>query len=264
MGACTITSTRPIAAHPSAAEIIRAVDGLRLRFRFHGELNDFLPPPKRNTEFEHPVGPTDTLKHVIEALGVPHPEVGAVIADGMRQDVSTPAADFVEIQVFPHQTPLCLSNPKFVVDGHLGRLAAYLRMLGLDTWYERLADDPLLASVSSGEQRLLLTRDVGLLKRREVLYGYCVRSDKPHEQLREVSTRFALSSHFAPFTRCMDCNGLLAPVQKSEVAEFLPPHTRETKNEFSRCLNCGKIFWRGSHHARMLGWIQNLSTTSRS
>src|SRR5690242_1728540 len=237
---------------------MRTVDGLRSQFRFHGELNDFLPSSQRNVAFEHPVGPTDTLKHIIESLGVPHTEVGAVAANGKLHDLSEPAADFEEIEVFPPKTPMCLSDPRFVVDGHLGRLAAYLRMLGLDTWYERRADDPRLASVSSGEGRVLLTRDVGLLKRREVLYGYCVRSAKPHEQLREVSSRFALSSHFAPFTRCMDCNGLLCPVAKEEIAEFLPPHTRETKNEFSRCRNCGKIFWRGSHHARMLGWIQSL------
>jgi uncharacterized protein len=236
------------------------VVSLRVRFRFHGELNDFLPPPRRNAEFEHPVGPTDTLKHVIESLGVPHTEVGAVAANGHRHDLSEPVVSSEEVQVFPHTTPVYLSNPKFILDGHLGRLAAYLRMLGLDTWYQRFADDPLLASVSNGEQRLLLTRDVGLLKRREVLQGYCVRSGKPHEQLREVSGRFALSSHFAPFTRCMDCNGLLSPVRKSEVIELLPPHTRETKNDFSRCLNCGKIFWRGSHHARMLGWIRDLET----
>jgi uncharacterized protein with PIN domain len=230
-----------------------------VRFRFHGELNDFLPLPKRNAGFEYPVGPTDTLKHVIESLGVPHTEVGTVAADGKRHDLSEQLGESEEIQVFPHRTPVCLDNPRFVLDGHLGRLAAYLRMLGLDAWYERLADDPLLASVSSGEQRLLLTRDVGLLKRREVLHGYCVRSDKPHQQLREVSGRFALSSHFAPFTRCMDCNGLLSPVHKSVVAALLPPHTRETKDDFSRCPNCGKIFWRGSHHARMLGWIRDLT-----
>jgi uncharacterized protein with PIN domain len=234
------------------------VVGLRVQFRFHGELNDFLPPPKRSIGFEHLAGTTDTLKHVIESLGVPHTEVGAVAANGERHDLSEPLVGAEDIQVFPHITPLHLSNPRFVVDGHLGRLAAYLRMLGLDTWYQHSADDPLLASVSSGEQRLLFTRDVGLLKRREVLHGYCVRNHRPHEQLREVSDRFALYSHFAPFTRCMDCNGLLTPVQKSEVAELLPPHTRETKNDFSRCLNCGKIFWRGSHHARMLGWIRNL------
>lgn len=135
-------------------------------------------------------------------------------------------------------------------------------MLGFDTWYHRQADDPLLASVASHEQRCLLTRDVGLLKRREVEEGYCVRSDKPHDQLLEVSLRFALQPDSKPFTRCMECNGTLHSVPKEDVADLLPPHTRETKNEFSRCENCGKIFWRGSHHARMLGWIEDLAKTS--
>lgn len=148
---------------------------------------------------------------------------------------------------------------RFVIDGHLGRLAAYLRMLGFDSWYDRYADDPLLAAVSSSEQRLLLTRDVGLLKRREVNQGYCVRSDKSHDQLREIASRFALHPHFAPFSRCMDCNGNLCPAPKENIADLLPPHTRETKNEFSRCLNCAKIFWRGTHYARMLGWIEDLT-----
>ncbi len=163
------------------------------------------------------------------------------------------------VQVFPHQIPVPLEQPRFVIDGHLGRLAAYLRMLGFDSWYDRYADDPLLAAVSSGEQRLLLTRDVGLLKRREVDQGYCVRSDKPRDQLKEICRRFALHAHFDPFRRCMDCNGNLCPVPKEEIADLLPPHTRETKNEFSRCLNCGKVFWRGTHYTRMLGWIEDLT-----
>jgi uncharacterized protein with PIN domain len=133
-------------------------------------------------------------------------------------------------------------------------------MLGFDTWYERLADDARLAAVSSGEHRMLLTRDVGLLKRREIEEGYCVRSDKPHDQLREVSQRFGLHSQFAPFQRCMECNGKLYPVSKAEVDAQLPPHTRETKHEFSRCPDCGKVFWRGSHYARMLGWIEELGS----
>lgn len=238
---------------------IPAVAGVRLWFRFHGELNDFLALARRNVEFEHIAGITDTAKHVIESLGVPHTEVGRVTVNGEIHPLSEPLARGDHVHIFPHATPVVLRSPRFVVDGHLGRLAAYLRMLGFDTWYERLAGDALLAAIASSEQRLLLTRDVGLLKRREVLQGYCVRSDKPNDQLREVSGRFALSLHFAPFTRCMDCNGPLSPVSKNEVADLLPPHTRETKNEFSRCLNCGKVFWRGSHHARMLGWIQALA-----
>ncbi|MBV8812704.1 MAG: Mut7-C ubiquitin/RNAse domain-containing protein [Acidobacteriaceae bacterium] len=235
--------------------------GLRVRFRFHGELNDFLTPPRRDVEFAHPAGLTDTAKHVIESLGVPHTEVGRVTVNGLEHSLSKPLADGDQVEVFPHTTPFIPNQLRFVVDGHLGRLAAYLRMLGFDTWYERVAEDALLASVASSEQRLLLTRDVGLLKRREVEQGYCVRFDKPHRQLHEVTVRFALRPHFAPFTRCMDCNGALCPVQKEEIADLLPPHTRETKNEFSRCVNCGKIFWRGSHHARMLGWIDELAAS---
>ena len=238
--------------------------GIRVRLQFEGELNDFLPVEKQHVAFEHAAGNTDTLKHVIESLSVPHTEIGAVEVNGRPADLSKPPADGDDIQVFPHRTPVLFrESPMFVADGHLGRLAAYLRMLGLDTWYERLAGDARLASVSNTEHRMLLTRDVGLLKRREVQDGYLVRSDRPIEQLSELSQRFDLPSHASPFTRCMECNGSLVPVQKSEVADLLPPHTRETKNDFSRCVKCGRIFWRGSHHARMLTWIENLRSVQQ-
>ena len=231
---------------------------MTLRFRFHGELNDFLPPPKRDAEFEQPAGPTDTLKHVIESIGVPHTEIGRVLVNEGVTDLSTQAENLDRVAVFPFELPIRLNDARFVVDGHLGRLAAYLRMLGFDTWYERLADDLQLASIAGREQRFLLTRDVGLLKRREVIQGYWVRSQKPHVQLHEISDRFALHSQFRPFQRCMECNGVLEPVAKTDVLDLLPPHTRETKEEFSRCRQCGKVFWRGSHHAQMLVWIERL------
>jgi uncharacterized protein with PIN domain len=203
-------------------------------------------------------GPTDTIKHVVESMGVPHTEIGRISVNGETRPLSARLAPHDRVDVFPHTLPACMKTHRFVVDGHLGRLAAYLRMLGFDTWYERIADDARLAGISSSEARLLLTRDIGLLKRREIEEGYCVRSDRPREQLREICTRFALYSHIAPFERCMNCNARLNRVSKTEVDPLLPPHTRETKNEFSRCPDCGKIYWRGSHHARMLGWIEDL------
>ncbi|MGH9632356.1 MAG: Mut7-C RNAse domain-containing protein [Bryobacteraceae bacterium] len=241
--------------------------GPRVRFRFHGELNRFLTPARRNVEFEHVVGATDTLKHVIESLGVPHTEFGKITVNGHTVNgqmlpSSETLAEGDSIHVFPHSEPVFLKDPRFALDGHLGRLAAYLRMLGFDTWYDRFVDDAALAAIAGGEHRVLLTRDVALLKRREVEQGYCVRCHKPHDQLREVSHRFALQPRFAPFRRCMNCNGQLYPVSKEEVADLLPPHTRETKTEFSRCSECRKVFWRGSHHARMLGWIEELAAES--
>lgn len=232
--------------------------------RFHGELNDFLRPPKREVRFDQTAGATDTIKHVIESIGIPHTEIGQVVVNGQMLPLSAQLSEGDQLDVYPHSEPVFLSDPRFVVDGHLGRLAAYLRMLGFDTWYDRFADDKRLAEVAGNEQRVLLTRDVGLLKRRGIEWGYWVRSDKPREQLRKISDHFALYSKFAPFCRCMDCNGPLHRVAKEEVIPLLPPHTLETKHQFSRCSDCGKIFWRGSHHARMTGWIEELMAHSQS
>jgi uncharacterized protein with PIN domain len=215
--------------------------------RFHGELNDFLPSARRHRDFEVVAGVTDTPVHVIESAGVPHTEIGGVLASDAR------------IDVFPHQLPVALDPLCFVLDGHLGRLAAYLRMLGFDCWYSRTAEDVELAHIASSETRVLLTRDVGLLKRREVERGYCVRQDRPRDQLREVVERFALRPHMQPFHRCMACNGELAPVPKSEVARVVPPYVLSTKDVFSRCVKCRKVYWRGSHHAVMSDWIADLS-----
>jgi uncharacterized protein with PIN domain len=73
-----------------------------------------------------------------------------------------------------------------------------------------------------------------------------------------VVSRFDLIHLIRPFSRCMHCNGKLERVAKEDVLERLPPHTRATKEEFSVCAECGKVYWKGSHHARMLGWIADL------
>ncbi len=209
-------------------------------------------------EFTAPLGPTDTVKHAVESLGAPHTEIGRILIDGEPVSWSSQPREGDLVEVFPHSTPIELAEYRFVLDGHLGRLAAYLRMLGFDAWYHHSADDPVLASVASREKRLLLTRDVGLLKRNEVKRGYLVRPARPLEQLREVWDRYALGVRVRPFTRCMVCNGELRPAAMEEVMELLPPRIRETKTEFSRCVNCGRVFWRGSHYARMMGWIEGL------
>jgi uncharacterized protein with PIN domain len=196
------------------------------------------------------------VKHAVESLGAPHTEIGRILINGEAALWSRQLHEGDVVDVFPHSTPIELAEYRFVLDGHLGRLAAYLRMLGFDTWYEHTAGDALLARVSSAENRLLLTRDVGLLKRNEVVHGYLVRSAAPLEQLRETWERYALDAHVRPFTRCMVCNGDLRPAAAEEVKDLLPPRIRETKTEFSRCVECGRVFWRGSHYARMMAGLK--------
>lgn len=248
---------------------------IHARFRFYAELNDFLAPERRYCEFVHPLAASDTVKHVIESLGVPHTEVDLILVNGVSVPFTRQLQDGDRVSVYPmfesldvrsltRLRPEPLRDPRFVLDGHLGRLAAYLRMLGFDVWHQTCADDARLAEVSAAETRTLLTRDLDLLKRANVERGYFIRSGDPHTQLRDVVTRFDLGDSIRPFTRCMSCNGLLERVPKQAVEDRLPPHTRATKEEFSVCRACGKIYWKGSHHARMRTWIEALSQSPGS
>jgi uncharacterized protein with PIN domain len=129
--------------------------------------------------------------------------------------------------------------PRFVLDVHLGTLARWLRLAGVDTAYANDADDDALIEQANATRRVLLTRDRGLLCRRLLWLGAYVRGDLPDDQLRDVLDRFA--PPLAPWTRCTACNGLLAPAPKAEVEPGLP----------ARCLSCGRVYWRGAHSRRL-------------
>lgn len=237
--------------------------------RFYGPLNDFLPPERRGAVVRVALREKPAVKDLVEALGVPHPEVELIIAGGEPVDFGHRVRDGDRIAVFPRFATLDLGSTlrvapperraaeeRFVVDGHLGRLAAYLRMLGFDTAYRNHATDDELARRSAEDDRTLLTRDRGLLKRSIVARGYLVRADRPHEQLAEVVERFGLATAARPFGRCLRCNGPLEAFEAAAARELVPPRVRWEQREFRRCGSCGTIYWKGSHHARMLRLIE--------
>ncbi|HWQ12130.1 MAG TPA: Mut7-C RNAse domain-containing protein [Roseiflexaceae bacterium] len=238
--------------------------------RCHGDLNDFLPPEWRGTAIAAPLAGHETVKHILESLGVPHPEIGGLLVNGAGVGFGQIAAPGDQLDAYPaalapsHALPLRppLPAPRFVADAHLGRLAAYLRMLGLDTLYRNDYHDAELARLAHDELRVLLTRDVGLLKRGIVTYGAFVRATLPQEQLREVVRRFALYDASASFQRCISCNGPTAPVEKAAVLHRLEPKTRRYYDTFRQCLACGKIYWPGSHYARMRAVVQQAVSRS--
>lgn len=234
-------------------------------FRFYGSLNDFLAPARQQLAFSHTVKDRASVKDAIESLGVPHPEVDLILANQhsvgftyllQDGDVITvyPYSEARQLDVVSHVRPASLENHRFVLDVHLGKLASYLRLLGFDTLYQNNYDDAELADISSEQQRILLTRDIGLLKRSIVVYGYRVRSHNPKEQVQEILNRFSLHSSTAPFKRCPRCNGLLQPVEKKAVAHRLPHFTRLSYDQFFECQVCGQLYWKGAHYKR----IQNL------
>jgi uncharacterized protein with PIN domain len=157
-----------------------------------------------------------------------------------------------------------LREPRFVLDGHLGRLAAYLRMLGFDALWEQQPSDADLARISADGQRILLTRDLGLLKRSQVTHGLFVRATDPEKQLRDVVARLHLERVARPFTRCLRCNGALEGVELAAVESELPPKVRERVREVRRCAGCGKLYWAGTHHSRMSAVIERVLKPPRS
>jgi uncharacterized protein with PIN domain len=128
-------------------------------------------------------------------------------------------------------------------------------MLGFDCLYRNCYADEQLASISRDEQRILLTRDVGLLKRGAVTHGYFVRETDPRRQLPEIVCRFDLARLTRPFTRCLRCNTILQDVAKAEVLAELPPRTAEAHDEFRRCPTCRRVYWKGAHYRRMIGLV---------
>ena len=154
--------------------------------------------------------------------------------------------------------PEPLRHPRFVVDVNLGRLARLLRVLGFDVWWSSDADDQTLADISLDQQRILLTRDRGLLKRRAITHGLFVHSQHPEEQTLEVLRRLDLRRQTKPFTRCVRCNGQLAAVAKDEVIDQLEPLTRRYYDEFRQCPECGRIYWAGSHFDKLSRLVDRL------
>ena len=238
---------------------------LEVTFRFYGQLNDFLPFRFRHRRFRHATAATTSVKDAIEALGVPHPEVDVVIVNGRGEELTYRLADGDHVAVYPVFRSIELAgllragaNPpepvRFVLDVHLGKLAALLRLCGFDALL--LQDDADVANVSAREGRVALTRDVGLLKRSIVRHGYWVRHTAPERQLAEILQRFDLLDRIQPFARCLRCNTPLVAVGADAVADRLPPRTRATFQEFRHCPGCGRIYWEGSHYSRLTAYIE--------
>ena len=230
------------------------------QFRFLAELNNFLNFSRRDTVSNVSFKGRQSIKHLIEAAGVPHTEVGGIRVNGQPVDFHYLVQDHDQIEVEPASAS---TNPSpiekgFVLDNHLGRLASYLRLLGFDVLYQNDYQDEELAKIATQEERILLSRDRRLLMRKTILYGYCVRHLEPRQQLVEVIQRFDLTEQIKPFNRCLHCNHPLEPVAKEAILDRLEPLTRLYFEEFHICPACQQIYWKGSHYDHMQALIHSL------
>lgn len=218
------------------------------------DLELFLRPSARG----HPVQVTcdgvSTLGHVVESVGVPLPEVGSLLVNGLVTERSYRPRDGDAIEVTPVSRPQQLDDARFLLDVHLGALARRLRLVGIDTAYHRYADDDELIDEANADHRVLLTQDRGLLRRRKLWLGAYVRGANTAAQLADVLDRFA--PPLAPWTRCTACNGMLVAARKDDVEPHLQPGTKRTYAAFARCVACGRVYWRGAHSRRLEATVE--------
>jgi uncharacterized protein len=234
--------------------------------RFYEELNDFLPPERKKIPFTFEFNGNPSIKDAIEALGVPHTEVDLILSNGESAPFSYKLQDGDRLSVYPvfesiEIAPVTclraepLREPRFIADVHLGKLAAYLRLLGFDCSCDKNYSGREIVSIAEKEKLIILTRSISLLKMKSVSRGYWIRSQHPVEQAREVMDRFDLASRIKPFSRCLVCNGIVTMVDKESVKSALKPGTLDTYHEFFRCASCKRIYWKGAHTNRLLTLI---------
>ncbi len=250
----------------------------QLELRFYAGLNDFLPAALRQQTYQLVIERETSIKNLIESQGVPHTEVALILVNGEAVGFEHRVADAERIAIYPALThpmlaePLQQTNPMhnhstprcFVLDCHLGRLARYLRQFGFDTLYRNDYHDAELADISAAEQRILLTRDRALLKRKIIEHGYFVRATAPMQQFHEVMQRYALYAFIAPFGRCTRCNGEVVSADKAEVSDQLKPNTLRHYDIFWRCNGCGQVYWEGSHYQHMQSTTEQILEHART
>ena len=232
-------------------------------FEFFKSLNDFLSPVNKNKLFRYNFYGTPAIKDAIEAIGIPHTEVDVIIVKGLPVDFFYKLHNDDMVEVYPvNANPMFsksysltpdLNYPlAFVADVHLGKLAKALRILGFDTNYQNDYSDKSVVEIAEKSDRIVLTRDVGLLKHKLIKWGYWLRSQMVEKQLKEVVSRYNLLPEILPFKRCLSCNGMIKEVAKEAVLEKLPPKTNQYFNAFFQCASCKKVYWKGSHYENML------------
>jgi uncharacterized protein with PIN domain len=242
---------------------------LEAYFRFHGDLEALVHEKFSRGKTGYHFQGSPGVKDVIEAMGVPHTEVDVILANGKSVTFEYQLKGLDDIQLFPpgancaekkrhHLCSKPIGSVAFIADVHLGSLARKLRLLGFDTLYQNDIDDRELIERGVFEDRVILTKDRGVLKHKRVNYGYLVRGLKLNTQVLEVLRRYDLYHQIHLFARCTVCNNFLEEVSKPVIAHLLKPNTKKYFDQFHLCKGCQRIYWKGSHFNQINEWANAL------
>jgi hypothetical protein len=239
------------------------------RLRIYGELNDFLNKKDRNHPIRHTYKGSPSVKDLIESLGIPHCEIALILMDEKPVQFDSKLQGSHYIAVYPYTPLLSLktdspvmvripSPPTFILDVHLGKLARWLRFIGMDTLHYNQLEDARIASIAENQDRVVLSRDLKLLMRKKIKRGRYIRNCQIDQQMIDVMRYFNLKHHLRPFTRCSSCNASLKQVDKRELKNIPDKKILARFDAFFQCTGCQKIYWKGSHHNKIDQRIQHL------
>ena len=143
---------------------------------------------------------------------------------------------------------------KFIVDGMLGKLTRWLRMLGHNVKYSNKLDDAQLIAIAKKEKRVLLTRDLELYQQATAkgVQAFYVDGKTEAERLAQIAKKFGISLEIdMAVSRCPKCNAQVKPTSKENVKGKVEETTFAYYNEFWECPKCGQIYWQGAHWTRI-------------
>lgn len=200
-----------------------------------------------------------SVKDVIEALGIPHCEVGTIGDQNEDPIVLNTLVQNGDQLTLDPTGPSNLTTPTFLCDQHLGRLARLLRIMGFDTTWDKHWLEPEIARRAINENRTVLSRSRSLLKRKTMNQAQLIRSDDPDQQAQEVLRRWQLARQIRFLGRCSLCNGQLSEVPKATVADRIPPKTAKWLDTYYVCRECDQLYWEGTHVLTLRRRIANIT-----
>ncbi len=158
---------------------------------------------------------------------------------------------------------MAINRLRFIVDHNVGRLARWLRMMGYDSVFFSGEDDSAMVKEALVEDRVILTRDTGVMRRRAVSSGrvkaLLIESEQPERQMRQLMSAFDLEGQSRPFTLCLECNTPLESRSREAIAGRVPPYVYRTQMQYMECPGCHRIYWRGTHWAAMASKLEKLA-----
>lgn len=245
----------------------------KLIVRFYEELNYFLPREHRKTDFEVEFKDKRSIKDLIEALGVPHPEVDLILVNGTSVNFNYilrngdrisvyPVFETINIKNITHLRKIPLRKTEFIADINLGRLVRYMRALGFDVYFDPTLSAKQVMEISKKENRIILTTSRKLLKFKEVTHGIFIYKDTIAKQIKKILEFLDLKERVNLFSRCLSCNSLLIPIEKQKIEDRLPPKVREIYNEYTYCKPCDKIYWHGTHCLQLGNVFEDILSVS--